>query len=202
MDPAHGICQAGGHCGCPAGSADVDLTMAGCECTLHPLVTEGTDCGSAIDLGTVFDEAAPAGGTQTASAMGNALDAMGANREVWYHFHATDVGDATCDHFNVHVAFATNPGNAYEFLVLQGACGGSAMCSDCTGATCENFADFRFATDAQSGMTGQCPCTTGADPAVNTCSDDSGDYFVRVRRHAGLPITCAQYSLTVTNGMP
>lgn len=198
-DPAHGVCTAG-VCGCPAGSADVDLSMPGCECTLHPLESEGMSCASPIDLGTVFDEAAS--GTQTISVMGNALDNVGGAREVWYHFHATDIGDTTCDHFNVHVAFATNPGNTYEFLVLRGSCGAMAECSDCTGSTCENFADFRFATDALSGMVGQCPCGTSPSTTQNLCSDDSNDFYVRVRRHAGLPATCAQYALSITNGMP
>ncbi len=197
MDPHHGICMAGA-CGCPAGTADLDLTVPGCECSVHPGAM-GLDCASPIDMGSVFDEAA--GGAQMLTAMGNALDTMGATRDVWYHFHATDVADTACDHFNVHVAFTVNPANAYEFLVLRGTCGGAASCTDCTGAMCTSFTDYRFAVDAQAGMVGQCPCTAAASTTVNQCSDDSGEYYVRVRRHMGMAVACAQYTLAVTNGM-
>lgn len=190
-DPAHGVCM-GGHCGCPAGTADIDLGVPGCECTVHPASTDGGDCASPISLGMVSDT--PPG---SLTAMGNALPG---NRDVWYTFHATDVGDTTCDHFNVHVSFTTNPGNAYEFLVFRGSCGGAIDCPDCT--ACTAFTDFRFAVDAQNGRTGQCPCATSASTTVNQCSDDSADYFVRVRRKSTVAATCDQYTLSITNGMP
>jgi hypothetical protein len=195
-DPHHGICMMG-VCGCPPGTADVDLTVPGCECTVRPPATDGTSCGMPISLGTVFDQPATSGGgAQMLTAMGNA------DREVWYRFHATDVPDTSCDAYNVHVALSANPGSTYEFEVLRGDCMAAVACPDCTGATCMNFTDYRFAVDVSMGMTGQCPCVTGPNDTVNTCSDDSADYFVRVRHHMGSPATCGQYTLTITNGMP
>ena len=193
-NPAHGICMMG-VCGCPAGSADIDLSVPGCECTTTP--TGGATCAAPIDMGTVYDEAS--GGTRMLMATGNALPAT---REVWYRFHATDVADTTCDHYNVHVALTVNPGNVFEFLVLRGSCGAMTVCTDCTGASCTDFTDYRFAIDTNSGMTGQCPCTTTPSTTVNNCDDDSSDYFVRVRRHTGTTLACDDYTLVVTNGMP
>lgn len=189
-DPAHGTCTSG-MCGCPAGRADVDLSVPGCECVLTP--ADGAACGAAIDLGSVFDEATS--GTQILTAMGNAVPD---GREVWYHFHAVDTGDATCDHFDVHVSFMTNPSSTYEFLVLRGDCSATPSCPDCTADTCVSFTDYRFAID---GPTGQCPCQTTPSTSVNLCSDDSGEYYVRVRRRTGAAPTCDQYTLQITNGM-
>jgi hypothetical protein len=134
--------------------------------------------------------------------MGNALSATGTGRDVWYHFHAVDVADSSCDHFDVHVSFTSNPGMAYDLMVVRGACTTAVMCPDCTSGACDSFTDYRFAVDmAGAGMTGQCPCTTGNDNGVNQCSDDGGEYYVRVRRVASAPAACAEYTLQVTNGM-
>lgn len=191
-DPAHGTCMSG-VCGCPPNLADVDLAVPGCECALSPTDGTGASCGAAIDMGNVFDEASA--GTLTLTAMGNAV---AEGREVWYHFRAVDTPDSVCDHFDVHVSFATNPSSTYEFLVLRGACDATPSCPDCTADTCVSFTDYRFAIDSP---TGQCPCQTTPSTSVNLCSDDSGDYYVRVRRRMGAAPTCGQYTLQVTNGM-
>ncbi len=191
-DPVHGECMSG-TCGCPPNRADVDLAVPGCECVVAPADNMGAACAGAIDLGNVFDEAGS--GTPTLTAMGNAVPD---GREIWYRFHAVDTADTMCDHFDVHVSFTTNPSTAYEFLVLRGACDAMPSCPDCTAATCVSFTDYRFAIDSP---TGQCPCQTTPSSTVNLCSDDSGDYFVRVRRRAGTPATCEQYTLQITNGM-
>ena len=198
MDPMRGMC-AMGHCGCPTGTVDVgNPAMPGCTCTVRPAVTTGMACATAIDLGTLSD-AAPG---MAVTAMGNALPV---GREVWYRFHASDTADTACDKYNVHVHFTTNPGNVYEFEVLRGMCTDTVACPDCTAATCLNFTDYRYATDAQmiTGTTilGECPCTTTPSATANMCTDDAADYFVRVRRHAMGPLACDQYTLEVSNGI-
>jgi len=198
MDPMRGMCTMG-HCGCPTGTVDVgNPMMPGCTCTVRPPVTTGMTCANAIDLGSLSDAAPGA----MVTAMGNALPD---GREVWYKFHATDTPDTMCDTYNVHVHFMTNPGNVYEFEVIRGNCMAAASCPDCTASTCVNFTDYRYATDSRATMgtmiVGQCPCTTAADPATNQCSDDSADYYIRVRRHMGSMDACDQYTLIVSNGM-
>jgi hypothetical protein len=199
MDPMRGSCTAG-HCGCPAGTVDVgNPMMPGCTCTVRPALTTGMTCANAIDLGMLSDVAPGS----MATAMGNALPDT---REVWYKFHAVDSPDTTCDTFNVHVHFTVNPGNVYEFEVLRGMCTATVMCPDCTAATCLNFTDYRYATDSRTTagttITGQCPCLVNGNSATtNNCTDDSGDYYVRVRRHAGTMDSCDQYTLVVSNGI-
>ena len=195
MNPAHGICMAGGMCGCPAGTADVDLTVPGCECTVRPAATVGTMCTSAIDMGQVFDQAS--GGAQTLMAMGNALP----TREVWYQFHAVDVPDTSCDTFHVHVQLTVNPGNQYQMEVLRGACTAGVSCGAEAGAG-ENMTVYEFGTNQMTtDQTSECPCSTAPTGPVNLCSDNGGDYFVRIRRDTTVTATCAMYTLVVTNGL-
>lgn len=183
-----GICSAG-MCLCPAGTFDFDRAVPGCECTGAPAAGTGAACASAVDLGTLNDD----GGMQ--EVMGNAL--LG---EAWYHFRAVDLPDTSCDNYHVRVQFTTNPGDAYEFTVARGACS-TAECSDMA------LRDYRWATDyrADDGaglLGGECPCTSGTSMTnVSPCSDNSADYYVRVRRVSGAPMACDPFVLQVSNGV-
>ncbi len=81
------------------------------------------------------------------------------DREVWYHFHAVDTPDTSCDNFFVRVHFLTNPGSGYQFLVHRGSsCTSSAI--DCSNS---GFTDYDWKTDFRATvngqLAGQCPCT-------------------------------------------
>jgi hypothetical protein len=191
-----GICIMG-TCGCPPDSFDIDRAMPGCECTAAPVAAMGAMCGSAIDLGSVSD----AGAGATLTAMGNALPE---GREVWYHFTAVDSPDTACDNFNVRVHFTVNPGMAYDFTVRQGTCVAPIVCA----AAGDSFQDFTMATnfrmDVGGTLAGECPCTPpgGAVVAgVSACSDNGGEYYVRVRRLPGAALSCSAYTLEVSNGI-
>jgi hypothetical protein len=57
--------------------------------------------------------------------------------------------------------------------------------------------------DGLSGAAmGQCPCWTGTPVAnLSQCSDDSADYYVRMRRRPGSMLSCAEYTLELSNGL-
>jgi hypothetical protein len=196
MDAEGGICIAG-TCDCPAGTFDIDRTVSGCECTASPAAATGDTCATAIDLGPLSD----AGAGQVMTAMGNALPA---GREVWYHFTAVDSPDSSCDNYRVRVHFTVNPGMAYDFYVRQGACGSAISC----GGFGEGFQDYVLATDFRADigggvLGGECPCTPAGAPVdnVSPCSDNSAEYFVRVRRAPGAALSCSAYTLEVSNGI-
>ncbi len=184
-----GTCMAGGVCGCPAGTYDIDRTVAGCECVGSPGATQGASCTGAIDLGNVPDTR----GMMTVT--GNAI-----GRDVWYRFRAVDTADATCDEFNVGVHLSADTAATHEIWVVRGACD--------TGTTCTagTYTDYNFAMDFRedrAGMlTGQCPCWTGTPvDNVSPCADNSTDMFVRVRRREAAPRACTSYTLSISNGV-
>ncbi len=186
-NPGGGVCMAGS-CGCPPGTFDLDRAIAGCECTAMPPASAGQTCATAIDSGTVSDTG------QRQMITGNVLPD---DRVVWYRFVATDTPDTTCDNFHVRVLMMTNPGDTFELTVFRGAC-------DAAGCADTGFTDYRFATDLQmpmGGMTvGECPCSA-TTPGVNRCSDQSGTYYVRVRRRAGAALSCGAYTIEISNGI-
>lgn len=182
-----------GTCGCPPDRFDVDgVPETGCECMGAPLVSEGTTCAEAIDLGSVSDVG------QMVMAMGNVLPAT---REVWYRVLAVDAPDTSCDEFHARAQLLTNPDDRFEITVFRGGCG-SAACEDA------GYTDFSWATDFRLNVmgrdTGQCPCLAGGRPAdgVATCSDDSTALLIRVRRRdAAAPPSCDGYTLELSNGV-
>ncbi len=190
--PGGGICIAGS-CGCPAGTYDLDRSVAGCECVAMPPIGEGLSCTSAIDLGTLDDTGA------MRAVSGNV---MPDDREVWYRFRAVDAADTTCDNFHVRARFTDNPGDSFELTAFRGDCSTTA-CSDAGYTDMEWATDFR--RDVGGGVLGgQCPCTAAAAARmtdVSVCEDDSADYFVRVRRRAGSTLACNAYTLEITNGV-
>jgi hypothetical protein len=183
-DPSGGECVMGG-CGCPMGRFDLD-GMPGCECDGTPATTQGVACADAIDLGELHD---------TGAMMVQSANVLPDDREVWYHFRAVDDADGSCDAFHARVLFTSNPGDVFEFTVFRGSCT-EVQCADM------GYTDWSVATDFYDGTLGECPCGAApGSPGVNFCSDNSADYFVRVRRRAGLPVTCEGYSLEFSNGV-
>ncbi len=185
-DPSGGVCLAG-LCGCPAGTYDFDHNPTnGCECTAMPDATMGGDCPGAIDLGDVSDSG------QSVTVSGNVLPD---DREVWYHFHAVDTADTSCDAFHVRVQFTADPDNRFELTVFRGDCG-TPVCDD------NGYTDFSWATDFRDDTTGtgQCPCAP-LTSGMSQCLDDSADFYVRVRRRMGSTVDCMGYSLEISNGV-
>lgn len=196
MNPAGGICMSG-VCGCPADTFDIDRTVSGCECMASPPSATGAACASAIELGSLSD----AGAGQVMTVSGNALPD---GREVWYHFTAIDTADTACDNYRVRVHFNVNPDMAYDFYVRQGACGSAISC----GGFGEGFQDYVLATDFRADIGGgvqggECPCTPPGAPVdnVSPCSDNGSEYYVRVRRTPGAALSCASYTLELSNGL-
>jgi len=191
--PGGGICI-DGSCGCPAGTFDIDRSVAGCECVAMPPITEGLDCASAIDLGTFADDG---------SMMAVSGNVMPDDRETWYRFRGADSADTACDNYHVRVQLTANPDDTFEFTVFRGSCEPeAAQCAE------SGFTDYQWATDFRDMrdgvLAGQCPCTGAAAAKMNdvsVCEDDSADYFVRVRRRAGSALACEPYTIEVSNGL-
>lgn len=187
--PGGGICVMGS-CGCPAGTYDLDRSVAGCECVAMPPIDQGLDCGSAIDLGNLDDSG------QMLTVSGNV---MPDDRETWYRFRGVDSADTACDNYHVRAQFTANPSDTFELTVFRGDC-------DTVGCADMGYVDYSWATDfpGAPGMPiGECPCTTAAATAMNVsvCDDDSADYFVRVRRRAGSALACDPYTIEFSNGI-
>jgi hypothetical protein len=67
--------------------------------------------------------------------------------------------------------------------------------------------DYTWATDLRADiggrLTGECPCSSAAEPPLNVarCADNGGVYYVRVRRVAGGTPACAPFTIQVSNGV-
>lgn len=190
FNPGGGTCIMGS-CGCPPGQFDLIPKMPGCECTAMPRPTEGLSCMEAIDLGPIADT------MQRMVVTGNV---MPDDREVWYRFRGVDSPDTDCDAWHVRVLMMTNPADAFEFTVFTGDCG-TLGCADQGYTDFERMSDFRM--DVMGMMGGQCPCSSASPPpaGVTPCSDESTDYFVRVRRRPGIALSCAAYVIEISNGL-
>lgn len=187
--PGGGVCS-DHSCGCDPGTYDLDRSVPGCECSAAPPIDQGLTCAEAIDLGDLSDTG------EMRSINGNVLPD---DREVWYRFHAVDAPDTSCDNYHVRAYLVDNPDDTFEMTVFRGSCD-AVQCADM------GFDDYAYATDFRATrmgvLTGQCPCTaTPAVANVSLCTDDSADYFVRVRRKAGSMLGCQSYTLELTNGV-
>jgi hypothetical protein len=153
-------------------------------------VGSGAACGSAISLGDFPD---------TGSMMDVSANALNGG-EVWYTFNAIDTADSTCDNFYVRVELRTNPDSAYDMTVFRGTCDPT----ECDGMPVTDYTwqtDFRG--DVAGRLSGECPCTTAAIPALNEprCTDNGGVYYIRVRRVAGATPACTPFTIQVSNGV-
>jgi hypothetical protein len=181
-----GGCRIGG---CNGGFVDLDNNYGnGCECAQEAGENGATDCTAFVDLGTVNDDASQL------MVVGNLAPAGDVD---WFRFLAADSPDTLCDNFHVRVRVVDDPN--FEFLVevWRGGCGGTQIC---TGST-----DVQWYTNFQgpgAPPTGQCPCTDPSVPSatVNTCEDDSAEYIVKVTRTVGMPASCNNYTLEISNG--
>ena len=143
--------------------------------------TNDAQCSSAIYLGALDDS-----NTATIEVTGNIVPADDVD---FYSFLASDSLDFACDSFHVRVWFLDNPGDAYVFDAWRGGCAGEFLCDGVT--------DLQWYTNYSAGGLGECPCSPSD---VNHCGDDSSEFHVRVRRKDGLPLSCTDYTLEISNG--
>ena len=180
-----------GTCGCPPGMLDLDgVPDTGCECTITPEEgTTGSMCAMPFGLGSLDDSG------QMMTVSGNALP-MG--REVWYSVIGSDTPDTACDTYNFRARFTDNPGDAFRLEVRRSAC--DAMTCDMAGA---GFTEYNFATNFRDGAgLGECPCAPAPGrPGRNICSNNTATYYVRVFRRPDAELTCAPYTLELSNGV-
>ena len=166
---------------CESGYYDMDtLFSTGCECGEDSYEASGGDtCLAAVGLGTIADNP---GGYITVT--GNIAPS---GDEDWYVVSATDDTDTTGDEYYVEAYFQTNPGGLV-LDVYKGSCSDS---SPCTGvADC-----FNWYTDFFDGSLGEWGCGSGQ---LNSCSDNSKSYYIRVRRASG-SASCSNYTLRISN---
>lgn len=180
-----------GTCGCPPGMLDIDgIPDTGCECTITPDEgATGAVCATPFGLGSLNDT----GEMMTVS--GNALP-MG--REVWYSVIGSDSPDTACDNYDFRARFTDNPGDAFRLDVRRSACDAMSCAMADTG-----FTEYNFATNFRdAGGLGECPCAAAPGmPGRNICSNNTATYYIRVFRRPDAPVTCAPYTLELSNGL-
>jgi hypothetical protein len=207
-----GKCTAGK---CKSGFYDVDGDYGnGCECQADQWHgKQGGACEAAIDVGA-FGE----GGSKDIKS-GNVTPDEGGD---WYKFNAVDSGDTPlagqgiCDNFHVRARFLINPNNQFRLDLYRGSCAGVA--NICTGATDSSWtvkfygkpygpatamgvAKGKVVPSPDPLPAGECKCAGGEGlPGMNTCSDNSAWYFVRVFRAPGVAPTCDFYQIEISNG--
>lgn len=187
-DPTGDLC-ADGNCGCAEGTFDIDPNIPNCECVAAPLLSEGTSCATAIDLGNVSDTG------QSQIANGNIVPD---GRRVWYKFRGVDNADTSCDNYHVRARLIANPDDQFRIGVVRGSCNEQLEAA---------FTDYDWATDMRetinNQLSGECPCSASNPPPANVspCTNNSADYFVVIERLDVAPLTCDAFTLEVTNGV-
>lgn len=186
------MCNGLGGCrieACLPAFADVDGQYGnGCECAGEPTENGVATCDGAIDIG-VFPDSNVLMNVQGNLAPIDDVD--------WYRFQAIDNFDNACDAFHVRVRTVNDADAEFQVEVWRGGCGGTQICAGSTDV--QWFTNFQI---AGSPPTGQCPCNPESAPSatVNTCTDDSSEFIVKVIRAPGKPLTCNNYTLEISNG--
>jgi hypothetical protein len=174
-----------------AGDGPPPQDDAGLPCeSLGPVEGSGATCGTG-DLGALADNG------QTITITGNIFPA---GTEDWYTFSGRDSNSGGCDKLHVTVQLLNNPGNQFLLDVYRGACPATGTPDGgCAGATRYDwYTDFTAVTGGNA--VGECPCAEGAAASGVKCADDTGTYYVRVRRADSWATGCDSYTLEVSNG--
>jgi hypothetical protein len=168
---------------CESGYYDVDTTFDnGCECAQEPSENNDNLCASAVDLGDFPDNGS------SLEISGNVVPASDVDV---YRFRAVDSLDDTCDTFHVRALFLSNPDDAYVLDAWRKGCE--------TAQWCDSVTDMQWYTNFANGTTsGECLC--GNVDGIPHCIDDSAEFHVQVRRKDGLPLSCGNYLLEISNG--
>jgi hypothetical protein len=200
---------------CKPGFFDIDGKFANdCECKADSNYGKvGTSCPGADDLGNMGD-----GGSKVIVS-GNVMPGEAGD---WYKFKAVDGPDVgNCDSFHVRVRLLKNPNNAFVIDLYRGGCAGAnQLCKQQvdTEWTVSYFGQ-PYGPQAKPGQAsgsvakspnplpaGECKCSTKkgstgpAQPGMNTCQDNTAEFFVRVGLKPGVVPTCEVYKLELSNG--
>jgi len=192
----------------------------GCECQAGVEEQfEGGACNHPTDLGTFPDSGFKmiVGG-----------NIVPTDDEDWY---VVDASDPTwnnepnnCDLYNMKILFTKNPDNEFVLDVYRGSCAD-------TNNICKEGAISEWATNFYGGGKGECGCSTvehtscgpppdynacvsitgdphkcngcpgEASPGVNSCSNNSALFYIKVSRDKTKPATCLSYEIEVSNGL-
>jgi len=144
----------------------------GCECLSS---SASSQCNVPSSLG------AAVGIGQSQAYTGNLVPA---GREAWFIVTFTGNGNTS---YHPHVRFTTNPGSAFQFDI-RSDCGGSALACGTEGGTSNGLTDWETSKPAANGYNNVIP------PVGN-----NGTILIRVFRKAGAPVTCASFTLTISN---
>jgi hypothetical protein len=166
---------------CEDGYYDIDMQVEnGCECSPDAAEDNSVMCADARNLGSFAD---------SSTSMEVTGNIVGIDDEDWYSFTANDSADSSCDSFHARALLVENPSDQFVIDVWRGGCNGSQICS--------GVADMQWYTNFSAGGVGECPC---GPTSTNHCGSDTATFVVRVRRRAGMPLTCDNYKLEVSNG--
>jgi hypothetical protein len=179
---------------CSAGWFDLDvLPSNGCECQEDSFESSGDTCGDAKNLGSLSD---------AGQSLIHSANLVPVGDVDWIRFKGVDTADDTCDSLHVKAVFLSNPDGQFALDVFRGTC-------EAANSICSATETFEWFTDFYSADAGECPCSTdtNADPAGQAqpdkhfCADQSKDYFIKVYRLPGKPVTCSGYSLSIANAV-
>ena len=193
----------------------MDLNAAfadGCECEVEADEIPDQGCGDAVFVGDMPD---------SGSSTSRTAKIVPVEDDDWYKFQSIDSTDVDwCDTFHVRVRFLKNPNDAYQFDIFKGGCAGADnVCAETT--FFEFYTDFHENTALEGAAGGECKCKPDAghtltppdevnhipydaddtSDAEHQCTDQSGMYFVRVYRKAGVAAACDDYQIEFSNGI-
>lgn len=198
-------CADGTDEGDPVALCADDAPGSSCEfgrCLCDPVpVSEGASCEEAIDLGSIVE------GDPAEVRTFNALPAY---REVWYKFRGVDAnggaesGDPGMDEYHVRVWLIDNPDDRFEQTVYQ-RCGDPPINDRWTFFVGDNdFEDVLDTRATRDGVRyGEAPCSQPGTSIIglDTCSDNSMDYYVRVKRVDAADLACVSGTIEFSNGV-
>ncbi len=165
--------------GCECDDSAGDVPMQSCD--QYP-----TDLGDLSDSGTVkvgTGKLLPAGDTD------------------WYKVRAVDdVNTGDCNSFHFKVRFTNNHGGALAFALWKNDCN-SLLAPELV--VFDDYVDFFSPVYLEGEVGGECGCAAvgqNTSPSRHRCADHSAQYFIKVFRKDGFPVSCGSYELTVSNG--
>ena len=150
-----------------------------------------------IDWSTLTDA-----GTTTLSVEGNLISAGDSD---WYLVQTSDNATSGINYYRFRVQLTDGAGD-YAFVVYEGGCTSSYL--DCgSGSTSDpegsGYTEYSyFAQDVGEGVHGvpsDYRACANSSSGYNNCDDLSSDYYIHVIRLSAY--SCANYELTITNGV-
>ena len=202
---------------CEPGYFNIDPAVSKCECKADGNYGKvGGSCKGAINLGALGD-----GGTKE-NVSGNVMPGEDGD---WYTFKAVDnpEPEGGCDTFHVRARFLypAPQNNPFVLDLYRGSCAGQSQI--CTGQLDASWSVSFYGKAQGPGHlngtpagkvvpspkplpAGECKCSNkqGASgpgaAGMNFCTNNSSQFYVRVRLKAGVAPTCETYKVELSNG--